>query len=201
MPYEGTYPEVLLAVCSTDPPPKLATGPAGLGAIVLQAMAKERPDRFGWMKDFAKAIRAALPNAREHTELFGPRPSASGAPETASRVAEGARRKLPRAPYVTPVRILMGDLTIDGRTEDISTGGLLVVCHQVCPTDTRATLRFALPIEGTVASVDVQVRWHKAARQDDPRGLRALGVEFLDVPADVKASIARYVSLMGETAP
>jgi len=47
----------------------------------------------------------------------------------------------------------------------------------------------------------VQVRWHKAARQDDPRGLRALGVEFLDVPADVKASIARYVSLMGETAP
>jgi serine/threonine-protein kinase len=196
VPYEGTYQEVLLQVCSPGPVPTLdpvGSGvPAPLAAIVRKAMDKERAARYPRMRELRAALLAAYPKAREHSELFGPPVD----PDAAAPAGPDARRKLVRAPYVTPVRIVVGDLTIDGRTEDISTGGMLVVCHQVCPTDQKATIRFALPIEGKVAAVDVQVRWVKAARANDPQGARALGVEFVDAPADVTRSIARYVSLM-----
>jgi serine/threonine-protein kinase len=196
MPYEGSYPEVLLEVCSEGPASTLdpkSGVPEALALIIKKAMQKERPDRFPWMKDFREAILDAYPTARQHTEFFGPLPSARAKPAAAE-----SRRKLARAPYVTPVRIVMGDMTIDGRTEDISSGGLLVVCHQVCPTEKRATMKFALPMEGRVIAVDVQVRWVKAARAYDPDGPRALGVEFIDPPQEMALSIARYVSLMAE---
>jgi len=70
------------------------------------------------------------------------------------------------------------------------------VCHQSCPADRLAKIRFALPIEGTVATVDIHVRWVKAARATDPDGPRALGVEFIDPPPEMTASIGRYVALM-----
>jgi serine/threonine-protein kinase len=195
VPYEGSYQEVVLEVCSERPVPELLaaepTVPRPVAAVVQRAMTKDRAARYATMRDFEDALRASAPGARTTTELFGPRE----APKRAEQ-----RRKLPRAPYVTPVRIVVGDITIDGRTEDISTGGLLVVCHQVCPTEKTANLRFALPIEGRIASVDVQVRWVKAARANDPTGPRALGVEFVGPPPEMVASIARYVTLMGANA-
>ncbi len=198
MPYEGTYQQVVLSVCGTDPVPDVAaldkTIPPAVAALVRRAMAKDRTERFASMQELRRALRASFPAARDHTEIFGPPPpSGSAAPPPPG---PDQRRKLARAPYVTPVRIVMGDITIDGRTEDISVGGLLVVCHQVCPTDKKATMRFALPIEGKVAAVDVQVRWVRAARASDPEGPRALGVEFVDPPPEMTASIARFVRLM-----
>jgi serine/threonine protein kinase len=194
MPYEGSYQQVILDVCSTDPAPAVEavepSVPAPLAAVVNRATSKDRDARFSSMAELADALRAASPDAREHTELFG-RPPPRGA-----AAAPAGRRKLPRAPYVTPVRIVMGDLTVDGRTEDISIGGMLVVCHQVCPTDRRATIRFALPVEGKVVAADVEVRWVRAARANDPEGPRALGVEFVHPGPDVVASIAKYVGFM-----
>jgi serine/threonine protein kinase len=198
MPYEGTYPQVLLQVCSTDPAPSIGpadTGvPQALGDVVKRAMAKPRADRFDSMKEFQQALEAAVPVAgpRRRTQFFGPPPSSAPAKVDAS----GQRRKLIRASYVTPLRLVLGDVTIDGRTEDISTGGVLIICRQLCPAETRGTLRFALPMDGKVVSMDAHVRWVRAARADDASGPRALGVEFIDAPADTIASIERYVSFM-----
>ena len=195
VPYPGTYQEVLLRVCSPDPAvtfdPKSAGVPAPLVEIVRTAMAKDARARFSSMKELRAALHALDPKARTHTEFFGPSPVED---ETRPSRAN-SRRKLVRASYVTPVRIVVGDITVDGRTEDISTGGLLVVCHQVCPTE-KATMKFALPMEGKVISVDVQVRWVKAARANDPEGPRALGVEFIDPSPEMTRSIAHYVSFM-----
>ena len=199
MPYEGNYQTVLLKVCSPDAVPGIdelePTVPAELVRVVRVAMAKERGDRFATMKDLRRAVQLSLKTPREQTYFFGAPPSAAAAPPAEAT----QRRKLVRAAYVTPVRLVVGDITIDARTEDISTGGLLIICRQVCPADRRATLRFALPIEGNVVGIDVQVRWVRAARADDPEGPRAIGVEFIDPPAAMVASIARYVSFM--TAP
>jgi hypothetical protein len=51
-------------------------------------------------------------------------------------------------------------------------------------------------MDGKVVSIDAHVRWVRAARADDPSGPRALGVEFIDAPADMIASIDQYVSFM-----
>ena len=40
------------------------------------------------------------------------------------------RRRFARAPYVTPVRIRHGETVLDGRSEDVSVGGLLVLARQ-----------------------------------------------------------------------
>jgi len=37
----------------------------------------------------------------------------------------------------------------------------------------------------------------RAARPDQPQGPRAVGLEFVDVTAVMRASIARYVALLG----
>jgi hypothetical protein len=198
MPYQGTYGQVLLQVCSTEPAPAIVSAdtgvPQALADVVRQAMAKPRADRFGSMKELHHALEAAVPVAgtRRRTQFFGPPPSTT--PEKPATT--GQRRKLVRASYVTPVRLVIGDVTIDGRTEDISTGGALIICRQLCPSESRGTLRFALPMDGKVVSIDAHVRWVRAARADDPSGPRALGVEFIDAPADMIASIDQYVSFM-----
>jgi hypothetical protein len=55
-----------------------------------------------------------------------------------------------------------------------------------------------MPIEGKVVSLEVHVRWVRAARPSEPQGPRAIGLEFVALPDAVRASIAKYVALMGE---
>ncbi len=139
MPYEGNYQTVLLHVCSPEPVPSVGdlepSIPMALVDIVKQAMSKERNDRFPTMKELKRALRTSLLSTRAQTYFFCRPPSHEASPPTAQ---PAQRRKLVRAPYVTPVHLMVGDISIDGRTEDISTGGLLVICHQNLP-DGRAS--------------------------------------------------------------
>jgi serine/threonine-protein kinase len=197
LPYEGTYPQVVLSVCSVGPVPNVTrydqSLPAALAGVVWRAMAKGRVDRFPTMRDLAAALRSAVAGARDRTQLLGA-DGGGGAPAP-PKVEQ--RRKRERAAYSTPVHMVMGDVSIDGRSEDISAGGLLVLCRDECPTGRSVTLRFALPIEGRVARVDGCVRWSRAAHgATDPRSSRVVGIEFIGAPADVVASIQLYVSLM-----
>jgi hypothetical protein len=59
-----------------------------------------------------------------------------------------------------------------------------------------ATARFALPIEGKIVACQAHVRWVRAARPNEPQGPRAIGLEFIDAPPAMRASITRYVTLM-----
>ncbi len=202
VPYEGSYQQVLLQVCSGDAPPDIRARFPGvvedLAAIVQRALAKKREDRFPDVVALARAIHEAVPGAPTQTTFLGPPPPSRFA---AAKPPDGRqRRRAPRAPYVTPVHIVLPRGSVDGRTEDISAGGMLVVTRELCEPNQRVTIRFALPMEGHVVSCEADVRWVRAARPDAADGVRAIGVEFFDLSAVVKASIDRYVEAMGGTA-
>jgi c-di-GMP-binding flagellar brake protein YcgR len=119
------------------------------------------------------------------------------------------RRKFPRAPYITPCRVLRdGFPALDGRSEDISAGGLLLLLPQslvsssmesadpnhsgaLPKSDEIVRVRFALPTSGVVVEQQAHVRWVR-----DARGRAALGLEFLEAAPEVFESISKYVAII-----
>lgn len=102
------------------------------------------------------------------------------------------RRVYPRAAYRAPVRVTIGNLSIDGHVSDISEGGVQVISPQSAPTGVAARLKMALPLLGDMVTVDAKVRWGRAAK-----GLAAIGLEFENLPDHARAAIVEYVRLMG----
>ena len=104
------------------------------------------------------------------------------------------RRATPRASYLTPVRVLRsGGGSVDGSTEDISEGGMLLLGPCVLGDEEQVQVRFALPITGQVVSVHAVARWRREAR--DGRG--ATGLRFVDLDAGHRKTIAQYVEFFG----
>ena len=130
-----------------------------------------------------------------------PRPAAAHAPSIAGAAAvppplpdlPSTRRRFARAPYVTPARIFRANgTTLDGRSEDISVGGLLVLAPQAFGQEEQVKVRFALPITGKLLEVPAIARWVKMAR-----GTGAVGLEFSALAPDQLAVIENYVTAMG----
>ena len=198
MPYEGSYQQVLLQACSTDPvPPVEVEGvevPGAVVDLVRRAMAKDRAQRFATMADSGARSSGACPKRG----CVGRRTSSGRRLLPDSNPASRPRP----APEARPCPVRDAGAARDGRRDHRRAdgghldGGAPGRLPQICPTDKRGSIRFALPIEGKVASIDVHVRWVRAARANDPEGPRALGVEFIDPPAEMTASIARYVGFM-----
>jgi c-di-GMP-binding flagellar brake protein YcgR len=115
-------------------------------------------------------------------------------PQPAPPPADAAqRRRYARAPYVTPVRIVQQDgRSIDGKSEDISEGGLLVMAERACGAAEQVEIRFALPTTGRIVGCRAIARWVRTVR-----GTGALGLQFQDVSEEVRASIRQYVTMMG----
>jgi eukaryotic-like serine/threonine-protein kinase len=204
LPYEGNYQSVLLQACSNETKvPKVSdhapdVGPE-LSQIVEHALARRPEDRIQSALEFGRELYEAMPSARSRTYFLGAPPVPKFGPPPSKHMPQTQRRRSPRAGYSTPVQIqLENGGSIDGRSEDISEGGLLIICREVAEAGGIATLRFALPIEGKIVSCRAHVRWVRAARPDEPQGPRAIGAEFIDLPPAMRASIARYVSLMGQ---
>lgn len=181
----------------------LARG-VSLGACeaILRAMSPTPSARFESVEVFLHALfagSAAQPSAPLLQPRVAPQVQQPGAATSPSADASGAsRRKHKRAPYITPVRVVRADgSTIDGRSEDISEGGLLVVLPATYRGGAFAGVeqihcRFALPTTGVVATVVGTVRWLK-----DGQGRAALGVAFTDPSDVVRKSISTYVSVIG----
>lgn len=200
MPYVGNYAQVLLRAATDEPPPSLRsfTGkldiPRALSDIVDRSIAKARDTRYASVSELRKAILTFVPGAGYATSLLGPPPAAANAPEAQSAAVQ--RRKVARAPYNTPVHLVLKGGGLDGRTEDISEGGLLVIARATCEARQRVGVRFALPMEGRVVSLEADVRWVRLANPAIPDGMRAIGLEFVDAPPALVASVQRYVALM-----
>ncbi len=205
LPYEGNYQSVLLQVCAPDakPPSLLQLSPdAGpdLAAVVARALARSTDERFPAAVDLGRALYAVLPQARSRTFFLGPPPAPRfGPPASRQAILAEQRRKSPRVGYATPMQILLPTGNIDGRTEDISEGGALLICRESCEVGGQASIRFALPIEGKVVTCPVHVRWVRAARPNEPDGPRAIGVEFIEPTDAMRASIGKYVELMSRS--
>lgn len=189
VPYEGSYPQVLMAACNDEPPPSVRTARAdvdgALEGVIAKALAKNPTHRHASAAQFAAALQRACPQVDGRTRLL----------ETTLATGAQPRRKFLRAPYLAPVRIISSSGDIDGRCEDISEGGMLVLSDRACAPDEQVSVRFALPIEGKIVSCAARVQWVRG-RPDRPQAPQALGLEFLDLGSNQRASISRYVALM-----
>jgi eukaryotic-like serine/threonine-protein kinase len=201
---------------------KVPDVPPDLAAAIEQALAREPDARFADAATFAQALRKAAPTTgfgsllgiRQGPPPVPPRPSprapgavapvSRGASPVASRAAPVAppvpvppplpatRRRFPRAPYVTPVRIYHGTSVLDGRSEDVSVGGLLVLAPQAFEQAELVKVRFSLPMTGKVIEIGATARWVKAARATG-----AVGLQFSSLPPEAHEVIDRYVTMMG----
>jgi len=80
---------------------------------------------------------------------------------------------------------------LDGRSEDISEGGMLAVVPERCDGTAAVQVRFALPVSGRVVTAAAHSRWVR-----DARAGAAAGLEFDPLPEEVRAAIRSYVVLM-----
>jgi eukaryotic-like serine/threonine-protein kinase len=201
VPYAGAYPQILLRSISSDPPPSVRLFAPDLSDalvhVIDRSIAKTRGHRYPTMAEFARALASVFGDVKLRSTLLGAaRLSAASAGAAAIAADVKQRRRAPRAPYNTPVRIVLDRVSLDGRSEDISERGMLVLCRGECATDRLVQVRFASPIDGKVVALHARVRWVKG----HTLGLRALGVEFVEVPDDVRVSINRYARLMEDPA-
>ncbi|MGE3669240.1 MAG: PilZ domain-containing protein, partial [Polyangiaceae bacterium] len=200
-PYDGNYAQILLAM-ESNPQVRFPEGttnvPVSLQAVLERALSKAPQDRHPSMEEFGGALRSSMTPLPDHTSLLGLRREPPTLPPTSTRdsktlidVPIPARRKHPRAPYVTPVRVLEAEgRHVDGRTEDISEGGLLVLAERPCEV-AKVSVRFALPISGKIVSVEAEPRWVQRARG------AAIGLRFLELDPEACTEIRGYVSAMG----
>ncbi|HEX2677162.1 MAG TPA: serine/threonine-protein kinase, partial [Polyangiales bacterium] len=214
MPYTGTMSAMISNFASGVRPQPMAAlrpdVPPQLEGAVRRALEIKPDNRWSTCAQLARACLQALGSRAPALSLLetvaapatpppaapAPTPAAAAAATLeAARAPTGShRRQYARAPYVTPVRVLLdGGATYDGRSEDLSEGGLLIVTDYGGADNQRVKLKFPLPLSGRVVTLDARTKWAKTRR-----GQRATGVELIDVPDDVRSEIQRYVALMAK---
>ena len=218
VPFEGSFGEVLLKVATQSMPSLIARCPdvpIELEQAIATALARDPADRFATARNFAEALSRVPTGDAPLTSLLGlraamppPIPTRDAPERSPVSSARGkspqfppplpdlpsTRRRFARAPYVTPARILRANgLTLEGRSEDISVGGLLVLAPQAFEHAEQVRVHFALPITGKLLEVPATARWVKSAA----RGSGAVGLEFVALAPDQLAVIENYVRAMG----
>lgn len=164
-----------------------------LARVVERATATTGGDRIGSMRELTTVLEAAEPRARDRTHLLEASLEERKSEDAPKAAATAEQRRHRRAPYRTPVRMeVSGKAPIDGRSEDVSQGGLLIMTRSTMPQGTAVVLRFALPIDGRVVSEEGVVKWARGT---------AIGVALASPGPDTTKQIERYVELMGEDRP
>lgn len=184
----GELPRIAsrLIECNYDPSTLFSTlnAPLAIKDALARAMNPDADKRFEDIDAFDAA-------------LGGPHVTTVVTPST-TLPAVTVRRRYPRAPYVTPCRIHRADGShIDGRSEDIGEGGLLVLVDRASASAVHAVgeqvrVHVSLPLGGDMAKLPATLRWSR-----DARGRAAVGLEFTSLDARVRSAIAAYVVLMG----
>ncbi len=205
VPFDGQYAEVLRKLSTTEPRPlqELRTDvPDALALAIARSLSRDPAERFSSMSAFGEALDAAVSGAKR-VSLLGlhpPKaalpgrdaPTVADVPKAKQELGAEHRRKFPRAPYVTLARILCeSGLTVDGRVEEVSEGGLQFVGDRAVPVNESVTIRFALPATGRMAEVKAEARWNRSMR-----GTNATGFQFSDLLPDVREEIQKYVAIM-----
>ncbi len=196
VPYAGSFQEVLVQL-ATKAPPSISDFrddvPQALVDLVTKAMSREPEARFSSATEMAEALARCIPdrgftNLLDHVAVPVPAPTRTGAPPP---LPSGHRERAARAPYQTTVTLkLEGGEVLEGRSEDVSEGGIFVIAAAPIEKGARLHVRFALPVTGSLMSFPAQVRWvverapHKVA----------LGLAFLAIDDGSHRLIREYVS-------
>jgi uncharacterized protein (TIGR02266 family) len=81
-----------------------------------------------------------------------------------------------------------------GLTQNISAGGLFVATHELRRIGDRIKVTFTLPGSTAPLAVETEVRWireNSSLYRGD--GVTGMGVRFIDLPADAKREIVRFL--------
>jgi serine/threonine protein kinase len=220
VPYVGSYPEVLVQVANAPGPPDVrgarADVPPALAVVIETALEKEPSARFQTAAELGRALLAASGLAPARSALL--MVSAEEAPDSAGddeperairlvrrkapRVADerpsapdpppSHRRRFVRAPYVTPVLLISDDGSeAEGRSEEISEEGMLVITPLAFQLGAPVQMRFASPMTGEMIELDGSVRWTR-----EGRGRSAIGLEFTYVPPVLRGVVAEYIAMV-----
>ena len=208
VPFEGRYADVLIQL-STQPLPSIAKlrpgTPPNLVAAIERCLARDPAARFQTMAEVVQTLTGALGSLQSVAiGAAAPAPAAgagAGAaptqPDTgaAFRAAPAAgKRRFARAPYTTLAQLtLPNGEVVAGQVEEISEGGVQFIAPRGVASGERGDFRFAEPLTGRVLRTAATSRWTKAARA----GRHATGFEFENVSEESRASIRKYVELMG----
>jgi serine/threonine protein kinase len=209
VPFEGRYADVLIRL-STQPLPPLAAlrpdAPAALVAGIERCLARDKVARFASMAEVSATLAAAL-GSLQSVALGGVSsaadPSAGAAgnkrtqadtPAAFKAAPAPGKRRFARAPYTTPAQLkLPNGEVVAGQVEEISEGGVQFIAPRGLASGEKGHFSFAEPLTGRVLRTDATSRWTKAARA----GRHATGFEFEGVSEESRASIRKYVELMG----
>ena len=213
VPNAGRVMEIMTSHLLERPPASLATVrsdvPPELDLVLARALSRDPDRRPSSCDELAQRCADAVRSVHPLLTLLDDQPWSSAkhnssAPTVCARPGSeptdphASRRQHARAPYVAPARVIGRAGACDGRTEDVSEGGLLLVCESARPAEgEEVSVRFSLPTSGRVVVVGARARWCRTRR-----GAHALGVEFAALPDAAREDIARYVHLMAvRTAP
>lgn len=201
VPVEGAIGQILMRL-STSEPAHLSDVrkevPKALADVIQKSLRREVGERYRDMSEFCAALSVCSARPRESIDVLlgssrgrAQHPEAKPSPGAPAPVEK--RREHARAPYVTLACVYSKHRPIDGRIEDVSEGGVLVVSGEAVSQGDLVRLRFALPLSGRIVDVSAVTRWNRAYR-----GTRAIGFEFQDLPPVAREEIRRYVTLMGK---
>jgi serine/threonine-protein kinase len=186
LPFTGNTMQLMSAHLIDKAPKALSQRcpelPSVIDAAIMRALSRDPLKRPATPSELASQLLASAGAAPALNLLSDP-----SSPE----VGGASRRQFARAPYGSPVRLDLGDRVVDGRTEDISEGGALVLGATTPSEGHEVTVRIPLPTSGRVALLRATTKWVRTRR-----GTHALGVEFIDLTTEARADIARYVALM-----
>lgn len=102
------------------------------------------------------------------------------------------RSALPRATRFTlhvDVSLSSESNFYQGVTQNVSEGGVCVICDQPIPIGTRVDVSIRLPDSEEAAICAADVRWHRTL---DANGRVQHGLRFLDVPDDLRAAMRTF---------
>ncbi len=189
IPHTGTYGEILLKVHSGQPTALHAEFeklPFAFRNLISQAMALSADQRTPSAAHFETDLKIIL------SDLSSQQGSLLGMSEVHVAGAVPGRRRHTRAPFTTAVAMHATDGShFQGRTQDLSTGGVLILADEAFDPAKITKIELALPFEGSPVILPAIGRWSRPAR----KGL-LVGVEFVDLPEAVSENIRMFVAEM-----
>lgn len=147
--------------------------PAAFAALVERAISPDPSARFADAAALREELARIEPDIRADVTEVSP-----------------SRRGHVRVAYNAPIEMqLNSGRVVEGRVQDVSTGGIYVTTSAPVREGESLVLRFALPTGEIVRSVAL-VRWAKAA--EDAQRV-ALGLEFTDLSTIFREAIEDYI--------
>lgn len=183
VPFNGSSIEQIVARAMTmalDPITELRSEvPRPLAQLVEVALARSPVDRYANGREFLDAL------DRAEADIGLGRAGDTLPPAPPSKDDRGYAR----AVYGAPVELWLGDTVIEGQSEDLSEGGLLIIANGIVDAGTELVLRFPLPASGTIVSCPARIQWVR----ERETGRSAMGVELVDPEITVREAISDYV--------